>query len=65
MDEILSPIEIERLATGAGITLAELCRRAEISYSTFYRWRETRTTPSIDVYARLLKALRTAQQAAA
>jgi transcriptional regulator with XRE-family HTH domain len=58
MDELLTPADIERLAGEAGLTLKEVCARAGIAQSTFSRWRAGKTAPSIDVYQRLLAALR-------
>jgi hypothetical protein len=60
MDKLLSPEDIERLAVEAGITIIELCKRADIAHTTFYRWKSGRTCPSIDVYERLRNAAREA-----
>jgi transcriptional regulator with XRE-family HTH domain len=65
MDALLSPADVERLADEAGLSVAELCKRANIAHTTFYRWRIGRTSPSLDVYRRLYEALRTAQADAA
>ena len=61
MDTIWTPADVERQAAEAGISLKELCARAEISHTTFYRWRSGATSPSIDVYTRIIKALRAVQ----
>jgi transcriptional regulator with XRE-family HTH domain len=58
MDELLTPSDIERIAAEAGITVPELCKRAGIAHTTFYRWKKKRTSPSIAVYERLRNALR-------
>lgn len=56
-DAILSPFEIEARATEAGLSIADLCRRADIALSTFYRWKSGKTAPGIGVYQRLIDAL--------
>jgi transposase-like protein len=50
------PREIERLAFDADITVAELCRRAEVHPSTFRYWKVGRTSPSIAIVQALLDA---------
>jgi len=37
--------EIERRAKAARISIAELCRRADISPDTFFKWRKTPRNP--------------------
>lgn len=64
MDELLSPTEIERLAAEAGLTINDLCKRAEIAHTTFYRWKAGRHTPGLKVYRKVCAALRAAQAAA-
>jgi transcriptional regulator with XRE-family HTH domain len=64
MDRLLSAADVERLADEAGLSVAELCKRAKIAHTTFYRWRTGRTSPSLDVYCRLQDALRAAAAAA-
>jgi transcriptional regulator with XRE-family HTH domain len=61
MGDLLSPAEIERLADDAGLSVAELCKRANVAHTTFYRWRLGRTSPSLDIYQRLKEVLRAAQ----
>jgi len=53
---LLTPSEIEARAKSAGLSLGELCRRADIAMSTFYRWRSGETSPTLDVYRRLVEA---------
>jgi transcriptional regulator with XRE-family HTH domain len=53
MSALLTPAEIEARAKEAGLSLAELCERAGIALSTFYRWRSGDTSPSVNVYRRL------------
>lgn len=60
MDGLLSPADIERMAAEAGITVPELCRRAGIAHTTFYRWKRDETQPTLRIYERIRKALREA-----
>lgn len=57
MHDLLSPAEVERLAGEAGLSMAEVCRRAGIAQSTFTRWKAGRTEPSIGVYRRIVQAM--------
>ena len=59
-DHLLSPEQIEAAARSNGIGLTELCKRAQISISTFTRWRAGKTEPTLDVYRRLIGAARPA-----
>ncbi len=59
----MSPDEIERQAAEAGLSLRELCARAGIAQSTFYRWRSGYTEPQIRVYRRIADVLRDARAA--
>ena len=53
MTELLTPADIESRAKDAGLTMPEVCKRAGIAVSTFWRWKSGKTNPSIDVYQRL------------
>jgi len=57
----MSPEDIERQAAEAGLSLKELCARAGIAQSTFYRWRSGETEPQVRVYRRIKEALREAR----
>lgn len=57
-DELLSPSDVERLAIEAGVSLPDLCSRAGISHTTFYRWKAGKTEPTLDVYRRIRDALK-------
>lgn len=54
MAKTLSPLEVEALAKANGLTLALLCARARVANSTFTRWKQDKTSPSVDVYDRLV-----------
>jgi transcriptional regulator with XRE-family HTH domain len=64
MNELLTPDDIERMARNLGKTMPEVCDAAGVAYTTFWRWRTERSTPSIDVYRRLVKAASPATGAA-
>ena len=59
----LRPEFIEARAKAAGLSLEELCKRAGIAMSTFYRWRSGDTEPRLDVYRRLIAATEPAEAA--
>lgn len=59
----MSPEEIECQAAAAGLSLRELCARAGIAQSTFYRWRAGATEPQVRVYRRITDVLREARAA--
>ena len=53
MDELLTPREIELLAKSKGLTLVDVCKQAGIAESTFFRWKNGTSEPTLDVYRRL------------
>jgi len=57
MDELLSAADVERLAGEAGLSIKDVCARAGIAHTTFYRWKSGKTEPTLDVYRRILDAL--------
>ena len=57
MKLLLTPSEIETLASAQDMTMTEACRRAGIAYSTFTRWRKGETEPTLSVYRRLCDAV--------
>lgn len=56
MPSLLTPQEIEDRARLAGLSLAEVCRRANVAQSTFTRWKAGLSEPRLAVYRRLLVA---------
>lgn len=62
MDDLLTPAEIEAMAAQAGITIAELLRRAGVNVSVFQRWKTGINTPTIRSYRRIRDAVLAAQQ---
>jgi len=63
-DELLSPGDVERLAGEAGVSLPDLCGRAGISHTTFYRWKAGKTEPTLEVYRRIRDTLKSLRDAA-
>jgi hypothetical protein len=53
---LLSPGQIEVRAKSAGLIVTALCRRAGVAQSTFTRWKNGTTEPTLDVYRRLRDA---------
>ncbi len=60
MEDTLSATHVEQLAFEAGLSVKELCERAHISHTTFYRWRAGKTAPGLAVYQRIIEAVREA-----
>lgn len=56
MSSLLTPEQIEERARMAGMSLAEVCRRANIAQSTFTRWKAGVSEPRLAIYRRLLLA---------
>lgn len=61
--DVLSATDIETLAWKAGLSMAEVCRRAGIAQSTFTRWKAGKTEPTLDAYRRLYQAVKPDTQA--
>lgn len=49
--------DLEAQAATAGITITELCRRADVARSTWTRWKSGDTTPTGRILGRLYGAL--------
>ena len=54
---VLTATDIEALAWKAGLSMAEVCRRAGLAQSTFTRWKAGKTEPTLDAYRRLYRAV--------
>jgi transcriptional regulator with XRE-family HTH domain len=63
MVHVMSPHEIEAKAKAAGLSIAEVCRRARVAQSTFTRWKAGETSPTLRVYERLCEAVEPAHYA--
>lgn len=53
----MTPNDVERQANEAGQSMADLCRSAGIAPSTFSRWKNGKTEPTLSVYRKLVAAL--------
>lgn len=54
--ELPKPADIETRAQAAGLSIADVCKRADIALSTFYRWKAGKTAPTLTICQRLLDA---------
>lgn len=57
MSDLLTPSDIEAKAKEAGLSMKQVCARADIAQSTFWRWKNGMTEPTLDVYRRLRDAI--------
>jgi transcriptional regulator with XRE-family HTH domain len=62
MSKLLTPQEIETQASERGWSVVNLCERAGIAPSTFYRWLLGQSEPKLGIYQRLVGALETEEQ---
>lgn len=56
--------DIADQARAAGLSLVEMCRRADTAYTTYYRWRKGYAGPSISIVERWLKEIEKAAKSA-
>lgn len=49
--------QIEADAAKHGVTMTEACRRAGVNYSTWWRWRHSKTEPRTSNLDRVRKAI--------
>ncbi len=61
MSKTLPADAIERRARAAGLSLNELCRKAEIARSTFTRWKAGDNGLRVDSYDRLIDVIEAAE----
>jgi hypothetical protein len=50
-------LDVAECAKAAGMTMAEVCRKADIIYQTWYYWRDGRTTPWLKNVAKMFAAI--------
>ena len=53
--------QIEQAAAKAGITMRELCQRAGIAYTTYWRWASGKSEPKQSKLAKLIRAAKGAK----
>lgn len=59
--ELPTIAELESRAGRIGLSIRELCDAADISISTYYRWRGGEAVPLLDGFERLVKAVESAE----
>lgn len=52
-----TPETILKAAEAKGLTLASLCRRADLDTATFYRWKSGKGTPTLGTIQKMLDAI--------
>lgn len=57
MNDTLSAEQIEVMAWHAELTISDMCKRAGIAPSTWWRWRRGKTEPTLGVYRRIVAAV--------
>lgn len=55
--DVLSPQDVEAKARAAGLSITDVCKRADIAQSTFSRWKAGKTSPTLTIYQRIEAAL--------
>jgi len=63
MDQARIITDLEGRARKARLSVAEMCRRAQIAPSTFNRWRTGETSPTLDVLSRVERVVSDAETA--
>lgn len=49
--------DLEKRAESAGISISELCQKANVARSTFTRWKNGTSSPTLSIIAKLESAL--------
>lgn len=52
-----TPEEMEAAAKAAGLTMRKVCAKSPHAYSTWYRWRNGQTKPTLEVIVSFATAL--------
>lgn len=55
--EIPTPEQIEAAARAKGLSIAAMCRRADLDPSAFQRWKAGRNAPTVATVQRMLDAI--------
>jgi transcriptional regulator with XRE-family HTH domain len=56
MDLFPTPLDIEIAAKRAGLTMTQVCARANVAFSTWARWKAGTSKMTIDTCAKLANA---------
>ena len=59
---IPTPDEIEAAANAKGLSIAALCRRADVDASAFHRWRAGKNVPNLATVKSMLDAIAAAPE---
>ena len=57
MDIFGNPDEVEAAAAKAGASMRLVCATAGIAHTTWYRWKNAETKPTVDVLVKLRGAI--------
>lgn len=63
MNDLLTPEDVEAKASAAGMSIADICKRADVAQSTFSRWKAGKTSPTLTIYKRIVAVLAPAGKA--
>ncbi len=63
MNRLPTPDDIELAAASAGLRIAEICSRADVSQATWYRWRKGESDIKVTTLQRLIDAIATENRA--
>lgn len=55
--QIPTPAKIERAAAAKGLSIAAMCRRADIDATAFHRWKAGDGSPNIATVQKMLDAI--------
>ena len=57
--DLITPQRLQDWACSCGLRMGDICREADVSYSTWWRWKNGRSGMGTAVYIRLVDALKT------
>lgn len=60
-ERVLTADDFEARARDAGMSMAEVCRRAKVAQSTFHRWKTGEAGMTLGSYAKLLEAIQSTE----
>lgn len=55
--DIPTPDEIEAKASAKGLTIAAMCRRADVDATAFHRWRAGKNEPNVATLRKMIDAI--------
>lgn len=57
MSDLLTPQDVEAKARAVGLSIADVCKKANVAQSTFTRWKRGVTSPTLAVCKRMIDAI--------